>query len=229
MSSTNITRASSSPQNFGHPFILEEYIPVPEPTTDTKLCGVCHAPAHDNCSGCKNILYCSTACQTRGWALHKLLCKPYIKLFDTNERPGPKFRRALYFPVDAAKPRFVYHAFGDDGTMYGMARCFPGTPERDIKTVAFHNRYLPYFIQLSYDTNPESKRELKENSSLGLPFCGPVVALAYDPETALSAPPLDVDTTVLRPLIEYVKLRAEYGGPVFVEVSVVCGIRERYN
>jgi hypothetical protein len=62
------------------------------------------------------------------------------------------------------------------------------------------------------------KRVLEDNMSLGLPFRGPVVALAYDPETALSAPALDVDTTIIGPLMNFVILLREYHGPIFIEV-----------
>jgi hypothetical protein len=64
-----------------------------------------------------------------------------------------------------------------------------------------------------YDTNPLGKRELKDSMSFGLSFRSLVVALAYDPKTALSAP------SILGPLMEFVKLLREYDGPVFVEVG----------
>jgi hypothetical protein len=46
---------------------------------------------------------------------------------------------------------------------------------------------------------------------------GPLVVLAYSAEEGLERPALDVDTTVLEPLVEYLRLRVEYEGPVFVE------------
>jgi hypothetical protein len=100
-----------------------------------------------------------------------------------------------------------------------MEGIFDGVAEQELKKLSFHDQHVPYFIQLTYDTNPLRKRELKDNMSLGLPFRGPVVALTYGPETALSAPALDVDTTILRPLMEFVKLLWEYDDPVFIEVG----------
>jgi hypothetical protein len=95
--------------------------------------------------------------------------------------------------------------------------CFPHTPKCDIKTIAFHNRYLSYWIQLSYDGNVDGIRTLNDNSAVQHAFRGPVVALAYDAEEGLSKPALDVDTGTLNPVLEYARLRAEYAGPVFVE------------
>ena len=46
---------------------------------------------------------------------------------------------------------------------------------------------------------------------------GALVVIAYDAEEGLSKPALDVDTGALRPLMEYLRLRKEYVGPVFVE------------
>lgn len=60
--------------------------------------------------------------------------------------------------------------------------------------------------------------------SIGYTFRGPVVALAYDADTGLGGPALDADTTTLGPVVQYAKLRTEYGGPVFVEQP-----QERYE
>jgi hypothetical protein len=90
--------------------------------------------------------------------------------------------------------------------------CFPHTPKCDIKTIAFHNRYLSYWIQLSYDGNVDGIRTLNDNSAVQHAFRGPVVALAYDAEEGLSKPALDVDTGTLNPVLEYARLRAEYAG-----------------
>lgn len=127
-------------------------------------------------------------------------------------------RRALYFPIDQAQPRFIYLAYGKDGTPLDMQKCFPDTPKEDMKTIAFQHQYLTYWIQISYDSNPSGQRSFSNNSGIGYAFRGPIVALAYDLNLGLSQPALDANTTMLRPLLEYAKLRAEYNGPVFVEV-----------
>lgn len=102
--------------------------------------------------------------------------------------------------------------------------CFPNIAKDDIKIIAFHNRFLPYWIQLSYDSSNNSNHNLDSNAAIQFAFRGPVVAIAYDAEEGLSKPALDADTRMLGPILEYAKLRAEYAGPVFVEQP-----QERYT
>lgn len=220
-----------APQDFGQPLVLEDFIPVEQPVTASSppLCTVCHktVTASQRCAGCQNIKYCSKSCQVRiasftcllysgisqshDWPTHKALCKRYA----TSTRPTPGMRRALLFAT--SKPRFIWLSYRNDGAPLDMQTWFPNTPRGDIRTIGFHNRFLPYWIQLSYDSNPEGKRSLAANGGIGGAFRGNVVALAYDAEEGLSKPALDVDTTTLGPVLEYAKLRKEYEGPVFVE------------
>jgi hypothetical protein len=214
--------SSTATQDFGYPLVLEDYIPLPPSITAVNLCAVCQTPFASCCSKCKNIRYCTSTCQSLDWARqHKLVCKPYLAAL--TQRPCPSSRRVIYFPADSAKPVFAYLSFGEKGEVYGMENFFP---DGETKKLSFHNRNVPYFIQLTYDTNPLGKRELPGNKSLGRPFRGPVVALAYDPEKGLSGPAEDVDTTILGPLGEFVRLMREYNGPVFIEVrKELAGVR----
>jgi hypothetical protein len=217
------TRGPKEPQDFGTPLMLEDFIPILEPTTIVNPCAVCHTPdAESRCSRCKNIRYCSTACQVLDWRrCHSLVCKRYINVVNKcpNKCPCPTCeRRVMYFPTDSIKPIFAHLLFEEKGTVHGWEILFDGVPEHELKKFSFHDRNLPYFIQLRYDTNPHGKRVLKDTMSLGLPFRGPVIALAYDLETALSAPALNVDTTIIGPLMDFVKLLREYHGPIFIEV-----------
>lgn len=50
-----------------------------------------------------------------------------------------------------------------------------------------------------------------------LEWRGPLLVIAYSAEEGLSKPALDVGVEVLGPLCEYLRLRREYAGPVFVE------------
>jgi hypothetical protein len=210
---------SYSPQDFGYPLMLEDYLPVPPPPNAVvDLCATCHTPDSKNkCSRCKNIRYCSTACQKRDWSFsHKLVCNAYVKAIE--HAVCNDMRRVLYFPVNSAKPEFSVLAFDGEGTVGGLEHHFPGVPVQEIKKLSFHNRYFPYFLQINYDLNAKGERALAENNSLGLPFRGPVVVLAYDLEVALSGPALNADTTIMGPLVEYMRLLREYDGPKFVEV-----------
>ncbi|KAF2127882.1 hypothetical protein P153DRAFT_432325 [Dothidotthia symphoricarpi CBS 119687] len=216
--------SSTAPQDFGQPFVLEDYIPIQQPVTTTSpaLCAVCHKPAsHQRCSKCKSINYCSNTCQTTDWPAHKILCAPFLRSHVT--RPGPTFRRALLFPEHNAKPKFIWLEYGtNDGRPLDMPAYFPSTPPQEIKTIAFHNRFLPYWIQVSYDSNASS-RVLQDNAGLQ-DVRGGVVVLAYDLDVGLSGPALDVGPGVLGPVREYFALRRGYRGPVFVEQP-----QERYE
>ncbi|KAL1795061.1 hypothetical protein ACET3X_006877 [Alternaria dauci] len=205
-------------QDFGYPLMLEDYVQISPPDTDVAgLCATCHAPgAKNKCSKCKNIRYCSSACQKHDWDMHhKLICKKYVNF--TREPMRETLRRVLYFPEKFHKPLFSVLAFDEKGTVGGLEHYFPGVPAQEIKKLSFHNRYLPYFVQINYDANTHGERALAENKSFGLPFRGPIVVLAYDLDIALSGPALNVDTTIMGPLAEYVKFCREYDGPKFIE------------
>jgi hypothetical protein len=129
-----------------------------------------------------------------------------------------------------------------------MAKCFPRADSGQVKTVAFHNRFLPYWVQISYDCNAEGReltpnecvKQLLANSSaaIGSVTAGPVqateipegtvwrgslVVLAYSAEDGLSKPALDIDPSVLGPVVEYLSLREEYKEPIFVEQPQLRG------
>jgi hypothetical protein len=149
----------------------------------------------------------------KDWEQHKLVCKHFAK----SDSPGPAYRRALWFEPTQPRPKFVWLKYGIDGTPLDIAAAFSITPKADIKTIAFHDRFLPYWIQLSYDSNPNRSRTMYDNPHMGHAFRGPVMAIAYDAEEGLSQPALNVDTATLGPVRDYAKLRAEYDGPIFVE------------
>ncbi|EDU47482.1 MYND finger [Pyrenophora tritici-repentis] len=214
--------SSTSPQDFGYPLILEDYTPVPSPTTTPNLCATCHTPTPRKCSTCKNIRYCSATCQTTDWPLHKPVCKRYLA--SLTQRPEKTTtRRILFFPLSATKPTFHYLTLSTNNATPTPTRTpnlssfFPAVPLTETKKLSFHNRYLPFFVQLTYDTNPAGTRALALNKALGAPFRGPVVAMVFDAEEGVGGLPLDIDTTVLRALSEYVGVWREYQGPVFIE------------
>ena len=218
-----------SPQNHGTPHILEDYMPVPAPTRSSPptSCATCHASSAPNlCSSCRNTRYCSVACQKSDWtSSHKFVCKLYTA--SLAQRPHPHARRALFCPVSGTKPSFIYlpppypspSSSSADSEENPLTPFFPNTPSIDLSTLSFHNRQLPYFIQIIYDANPHSTRALHVNKTLGPPLRGAIVVRAFDPEVGLSGMPWDVCVRGWGVLGEYVKLRREYVGVVFVEVS----------
>ncbi|KAF7198526.1 Protein CBFA2T1 [Pseudocercospora fuligena] len=73
---------------------------------DTPMtCPCCGDEATKTCSGCRDIRYCSAACQKSDWKIHKHLCK---SLGQFPERPRKDMRRAIYFPPDGDKPVFTW-------------------------------------------------------------------------------------------------------------------------
>jgi len=71
------------------------------------LCTACNEPNGRHCARCKNAHYCSTACQKADWPTHKLLC-PTFSNFKASNRATDEHFRAILFPVDEAKPRFIW-------------------------------------------------------------------------------------------------------------------------
>lgn len=69
------------------------------------LCACCSSQDSKKCGGCRGISYCSKGCQLTDLTSHKLLCR-YIK--DYQEPPSPDSRRAVLFPDEEAKPRFIW-------------------------------------------------------------------------------------------------------------------------
>ena len=99
-------------------------LPVEQPVTSTspRLCATCHITVTiaQRCGGCKNIYYCSKACQTLKWATHKTFCKSFLE----STAPRASMRCALLFST-GAKGHFVWMSYGDDGTPLDVAKCFP--------------------------------------------------------------------------------------------------------
>lgn len=120
-----------------------------------------------------------------------------------------------------------------------MVKYFPQTPPGDIRTIAFHDCFLPCWTQISYGSMDVSGYLLARNAwverllsnlsnALGSAtqgvetrkhtvWCGPLVVLAYNAEDGLSKPALGVDLSALGPLVQYLELKSDYGGPVLVE------------
>jgi hypothetical protein len=62
------------------------------------------------CSGCHEMPYCSAECQKSDWRIHKLVCKS-LKAFSDSDRPHQEdmeYRRAIYFPENEDRPRFIW-------------------------------------------------------------------------------------------------------------------------
>jgi hypothetical protein len=77
MQSIYSSMALNAPQDFGQPFVLEDFIIVEQPVTASSvpLCAVCHKVTEQmqRCGGCKNLTYCSKVCQ-----VSTLMCNIFV-------------------------------------------------------------------------------------------------------------------------------------------------------
>ncbi|KAF2853549.1 hypothetical protein T440DRAFT_547835, partial [Plenodomus tracheiphilus IPT5] len=196
--------------DLGTPLLHEDFLPTPPPLHNLPR----PLPPPSRCSTCIPNHYCTPTCQTLDWPLHKSLCGPYTKAL--TQRPSPNHRLALYFPpAPAANPVSIYLEYGrDDGVAVDVCRFLGGIEQSERKTVAFWNRFLPFWIQISYDGNTAGSRFLDGNQSIGgggAVVRGPVVVAGFDADEGLSGLGLDVDVRVWGVVREYVETRGSIG------------------
>lgn len=76
-----------------------------------KLCAVCkkHDVDLSTCNQCCSIWYCSKACQTADWKLHKLLCKAFSEAIRPQDTTGKTvYRRVIFFHPDKGVPEIQW-------------------------------------------------------------------------------------------------------------------------
>ncbi|KAN0089655.1 hypothetical protein V8E51_019915 [Hyaloscypha variabilis] len=95
-------------------------------------CTICAKPTSTKCSMCKAAPYCSTECQQKDRALHKLLCSQYRAFLETRPEPnlGPEtydtelhskpsasnHRLAILFPTKGTAPELIWLNYITHGT-----------------------------------------------------------------------------------------------------------------
>jgi hypothetical protein len=77
----------------------------PVSATTGNLCAICPNNATNTCQDCDNIKYCSAACQRLDADQHNTLCSTFK---DFQHRPSENHYRAIYFPTNEPKPRFIW-------------------------------------------------------------------------------------------------------------------------
>ncbi|KAI1192904.1 hypothetical protein F5X97DRAFT_315970 [Nemania serpens] len=94
------------------------------PPTDEdirKRCTYCENKGLHTCCRCKYARYCSEACQTKDWPVHRLLCSDRS---DT-PRPSPDHFVAILFPAQEGKPRLIWiEQFADQGYFFPIIDCW---------------------------------------------------------------------------------------------------------
>ncbi|KAI9891948.1 MAG: hypothetical protein M1814_002142 [Vezdaea aestivalis] len=71
------------------------------------VCAVCNKAGTRSCKQFKGSRYCSMTCQKEEWPTHKLLCAVFPG-FKSSSRPTDEHYRAILFPENDAKPRFIW-------------------------------------------------------------------------------------------------------------------------
>lgn len=71
-------------------------------------CTVCWIPATSLCGRCELVRYCGPGCQKYDWEKHKVFCG--ADAYPAKNQTAKSYR-ALFFPVDEEKPRFIEVSF----------------------------------------------------------------------------------------------------------------------
>lgn len=151
---------------------------------------MCNKPDPQVCARCGSISYCSKECQVADWKTHKLLCA-HLKEFST--APVKGMRRAILFPADSAKPKFVWVATvwsPSLGFEKSDAEKFIGddkpTPKHHIMRQNDHRkRFLQHCIHLIWRDNftldgslPNQSVVLAAGGKAAYGWRGPIIAIA---------------------------------------------------
>lgn len=76
-------------------------------TLSSEVCIMCEKQGK-RCTKCRSCCYCSKECQRADWQSHRLLCAQVSKL---PKRPTLQHKLAIYFPVEASKPKLEWVGF----------------------------------------------------------------------------------------------------------------------
>jgi hypothetical protein len=79
--------------------------PISATTLDPALCGLCPNLGIITYPGCGNMRYCSQQCLQRDSSQHNILCNTFQ---DFQQRPRDNHYRAIYFPPNELRPRFIW-------------------------------------------------------------------------------------------------------------------------
>ena len=118
-----------------------------------QACPSCAEPATLTCTVCNNIAYCSVECQETDEQAHNLLCSDFAH-FAEPPTDGLDKRRAIFFPANEGKPKFVWLDVEDDYAekKLDLAGYLSGSVRRDdIDRNPITNARIGYRIIVCYD------------------------------------------------------------------------------
>ncbi|KAI3330745.1 hypothetical protein F4824DRAFT_328349 [Ustulina deusta] len=112
------------------------------PPTDENIrrrCTYCEKNGTYTCNGCECARYCSQECQAQDWPIHRLLCS---NLSQTT-RPSQDHVRAILFPADETKPRFIWiEQFSESNYLFPIIDCWLAPYARHANMIADMNVLL---------------------------------------------------------------------------------------
>jgi hypothetical protein len=124
--------------------------------TASNLCAVCSTDSTITCKWCENIKYCSVECQLYDAPQHHTLCSTFK---DFQQRPSEKHYRAILFPADEPKPRFIWQLIDGD-------RGYHTPNEEDISHYlqrGTEGYYVSWSGNVSWSSNVVPLHELKHS------------------------------------------------------------------
>ncbi|KAF2820473.1 hypothetical protein CC86DRAFT_113524 [Ophiobolus disseminans] len=189
--------------------------------TPALLCLRCNKVGVKQCSSCANARYCSTQCQKQDWKQHKIICGAFQAL---EERPSPKHIRAILFPIDDDKPRFVWitrytHWFYDLKTEWGPLLGNPQSHESQFfgqthglrrPLVGAKDIMVEYNSTFALDDSPSNQSMLKL-AGMKQPrrWCRSFIAHGYYEENGKLVDTVDVNTNDFGALMEHFNSRVD--------------------
>ncbi|KAL1639781.1 hypothetical protein SLS58_007523 [Diplodia intermedia] len=151
------------------------------------LCTVCNKANARLCSRCKSACYCSATCQRADWPTHKLLCAAF-STFDVSSRPTDEHLRAILFPVDGEKPKFIWlHCEWHDDDDFGKFQ-YPETDTIIAITATKPGRYHDWrgpiiaYSKVGPGINPTACKDLDMNDFRHIADC--FLSYGYEPAPA---------------------------------------------
>jgi len=131
-------------------------------TDEIDGCAMCMKKGTIACTRCSNIGYCSEKCKNEDAEQHNTICSTFK---DFQNRPSDKHFRALYFPADEPKPRFIWLLMDGDRLTWkpspdDLAQYVPGSPssqdsfityQAGVQDNADQNRDLIKSLCIEYD------------------------------------------------------------------------------
>ena len=187
-------------------------------------CTICDSICTQKCARCHSINYCSPECQQTDWSSHSLLCSQYSTHTD---RPDPSYKRAILFPPDEVKPKFIwvtYELSQVQEHLGGQIGIYDALPEyKPIQRNALRDRDLTNTLEVIcrdtflIDGSRVNKSVVKATQGRpGHEWRGPILAMKKEGFGRVPRFFLDIDMRDYRDVVDYF---ISYGNPDYDSVG----------